>query len=374
MNHLPDRAAPPLRFGGAQFHSLTALRGLAAWWVVLFHFDTYLLPYLPSWAFYLVSKGYLAVDLFFCLSGFVIFFNYGNLNVSSAREIRVFYLKRFAKIYPLHFFTICLYALLVGMLLLSHHGIPEQRFSGQGLLMNLFLVQDWGGAQDLTWNVPSWSISAEFAAYLLFPIAVTAIRASGGRLAASLLAILALLLLLNLFFAPADFQFGNAIPTLGVVRCITQFAIGALLARLYLAKSLTHPIVRPSLFALAGLFLAAGLWRWESALVPLAWAALVFAMARGDRKSGFLNQRWLVFVGEISYATYMIHYFVRDIFKLAFVHPGQTTPLYDMLLALLIVMAASIGLYFLIERPAQKYLTAKVRVKKISAGVTGQIA
>jgi peptidoglycan/LPS O-acetylase OafA/YrhL len=370
MNHQLDRAAPPIRFGGSQVHSLTSLRGLAAWWVVAFHFDLYLFPYLPSWAFYFVSKGYLAVDLFFCLSGFVIFFNYGNLNVTSAREIRVFYLKRFAKIYPLHLFTLCLYVLLLGLLLLSHHGIPEQRFSAEGLLKNLFLVQDWG-ARDLTWNIPAWSISAELAAYLLFPVVVTAMRLTGGRLAAGLLVIFALLCLLNHFYASVDFQFGRAITTLGVLRCATQFAIGAVLARLYLAKFSLHPFVRPGLFALAALLFVAGLWRWESALIPLAWAALVFATAF---KSGFLNQRWLVFVGEISYATYMIHYFVRDIFKLAMVHAGRTTPLYYIVLAMLLVLAASIPLYLLIERPAQRYLTAKARLKEVSPGATGQVA
>src|SRR2546423_8216468 len=188
MNHLPDRAAGAIRFGGTQVRSLTALRGLAAWWVVLYHFDTYLLPYLPTWAFYFVSKGYLAVDLFFCLSGFVIYFNYGNLNVLSAREVRVFYLKRFAKIYPLHLFTIGLYVLLLGMLLLAHRGIPPGRFSGESLLMNVLLVQDWAPA-DMTWNVPSWSISAEFAAYLLFPLVVLMARKIGRRIPVSLVAI-----------------------------------------------------------------------------------------------------------------------------------------------------------------------------------------
>src|SRR5690242_13824862 len=187
MKSPPDYTAPSPRFGGTQIHALTAVRGLAAWWVVLFHFDSYLLPYLPSWGFDFISRGYLAVDLFFCLSGFVIYFNYGNLAVTNMRDMSVFYLKRLAKIYPLHIFTIGLYALLLGALLLSHHGIPDQRFSGQSLLANLFLVQDWGFATDFTWNVPSWSISAELAAYLLFPVIVVLVRATKGRIPVSLI-------------------------------------------------------------------------------------------------------------------------------------------------------------------------------------------
>jgi peptidoglycan/LPS O-acetylase OafA/YrhL len=107
-------------------------------------------------------------------------------------------------------------------------------------------------------------------------------------------------------------------------------------------------------------------------MIPLAWAALVFAVALGDLKSGFLNWSWLVFVGEISYSTYMIHYFVRDIFKVMLVKSGEVTPLQDVLLAFLVILAASVPLYLLIERPAQKYLTARVRLKEARPKATGQ--
>jgi peptidoglycan/LPS O-acetylase OafA/YrhL len=374
MNPMPERAISPSRVGGTQIHSLTAVRGLAAWWVVLFHFDAYLRPYLPVWIFDFVSRGYLAVDLFFCLSGFVIFFNYGGLNFASVREIRTFYLKRFAKIYPLHLFTICLYVSLLGVLLLTHRSIPEDRFSGESLLQNLLLVQDWNFASDLTWNVPSWSISAEFAAYLLFPALVVLVRLVAGRLAASLVAITLLLGLLNFFYVSKGFQIGAAIPVLGVVRCAVQFGIGMILAQLYLMRSFANRLARPFLFALAVLFFLLGLWKLESVMIPLAWAALVFAVALGDLKSGFLNWSWLIFVGEISYSTYMIHYFVRDIFKMALVKGGEVTPLQDVLLAFLVILAVSVPLYLLIERPAQKYLTARVRLKEIGPKPTGQAA
>jgi peptidoglycan/LPS O-acetylase OafA/YrhL len=364
MKPQPDRTVPSVRFGGRQIHSLTALRGIAAWWVVLFHFDAYLLPYIPASAFHLVSKGYLAVDLFFCLSGFVIFLNYGNLNIANAREICEFYFRRLAKIYPLHLFTIGLYTLLMGALLLTHRSIPAARFSGESLLLNLFLVQNWVGQEELTWNIPSWSVSAEFAAYLLFPVVVMVVRPIGGRLFSSLLVVALVLCLLNFFYAPSGFSLGKDIGMLGVVRCVTQFTIGAILARVFLTGLVTHRLIRPSLFILAALFLFIGLMTLESVMIPLAWAALVLAVALGDENFAFLNHRWLIFVGEISYATYMVHYFVRDIFKFALVRPDETTPLYYVCFALLTVFVASMPLYFLIERPAQRRLTAKVNSKR----------
>ncbi len=370
-----ESALPPARSGGRQILPLTALRGLAAWWVVFYHFDLYLFPYLPSWATYFASKGYLAVDLFFCLSGFVIFFNYGHLKSTHAQDVFKFYVKRWAKIYPLHLFTIGLYCLLLSVLLLSHETIPAERFSLGGFLANIFLVQDWGtAAPALNWNIPAWSISAEFAAYLLFPLIVVAVRKAGGRLFAGLVSIFCLVCLLNVFYAHQNFHLGRAINTLGVLRCVVQFGVGALLARLYLEKRFDNLLAGFTFVALAAVLFAAGLWRWESVLIPLAWTALVFGLACGNRHWPILNQPILVWLGEISYATYMIHYFVRDLFKLALVHAGQVTPLSYVLLALLAVLGASVPLYFWLERPAQKYLTRKVTLKAVAPAPHGQVA
>jgi len=109
-------------------------------------------------------------------------------------------------------------------------------------------------------------------------------------------------------------------------------------------------------------------------MIPLAWAALVLAIARGPLDRGFLNWRWVVFIGDISYATYMIHYFVRDIFKLALVHDGRVTPLSYVLLSLLGIFILSVPLYLWVERPAQRHLTARFRSKTLGIGVTGQTA
>jgi peptidoglycan/LPS O-acetylase OafA/YrhL len=358
----PAQAVPSTR---PQIHALTSLRGIAAWWVVLFHFDTYLLPYIPAAVFQFIARGYLAVDLFFCLSGFVIFLNYGKLKIASPREIFAFYLRRLAKIYPLHLFTLGLYVLLVGAVILAHRDLPGPRFSLENFILNIFLVQDWTGRSDLTWNVPSWSISAEFAAYLLFPIVVMAVRSTAGRLFPCLLAIALLLCLLNYFFAPIGFDLGKSIGTYGVPRCIAQFTIGALLARIYLARTVMHRLAPLCLFAIAALSLIIGLTTMESVMVPLAWTALVLAIALADKNLGFLNHPWLIFVGDISYSTYMIHYFIRDVFKFLLVHPDQPTPIYYVLAAFGAVFAASVPLYLFVERPAHRHL-----VKIISARIS----
>jgi peptidoglycan/LPS O-acetylase OafA/YrhL len=348
----------PTRSGGPEINSLTAIRGIAAWWVVLYHFDSYLRPYVPSPIYYLISQGHLAVDLFFCLSGFVIFLNYGSLNLRDKGAIFRFYLRRLAKIYPLHVFVLFLYGLLVLVLVLTHRD-PSSRFSGLSLLLNLFLMQDWGILHELTWNIPSWSISAEFASYLLFPAVVFLVRLVTARFWHQLLAIAALLCVLNIFYAFVSFDIGSAIEKLGVVRAATQFAIGAILAYIYLAAPSTRRYSQVCLYISSAMFLFIGLNTLETVMIPLAWAALVLATARGNY--GWLNRRWLVFIGHISYATYMIHYLVRDVFKMALVRVGEMPPLYLVVAALIAIFGASVPLYLLVERPAQRFVTGKVK-------------
>src|SRR5690242_9480168 len=87
----------------APIHPLTALRGIAAWWVVIYHFRKFM-PVAPDspWMLF-AGQGFLAVDLFFVLSGFVLQINYGpSLNGFGAKEVRDFAVGRLARVYPLH--------------------------------------------------------------------------------------------------------------------------------------------------------------------------------------------------------------------------------------------------------------------------------
>ena len=98
---------------------LTGLRGIAAFWVLCFHLGAALKAWFPDArvVHIVVSKGYLGVDLFFALSGFVIAYAYAErLSVGSWNAWHTFIARRFARIYPVHVFVICV---LVCAILLS---------------------------------------------------------------------------------------------------------------------------------------------------------------------------------------------------------------------------------------------------------------
>ncbi len=156
---------------------LTACRALFALWVFAYHVNLqveyahWLGPLAP-----VIAHGYLGVDGFFILSGLLLTRVDQDIPFSLRGAMR-FWGKRLARIYPVHLAVI----VLLGVLFLAGKAAgvtPREpaRFSGVALLCHLLLVQGWGTLDHWAWNYPSWSISTEWAGYLLFPLMIAASR------------------------------------------------------------------------------------------------------------------------------------------------------------------------------------------------------
>ncbi len=345
--------------------ALTGLRGIAAWWVVLFHFKAYLHQSLPTFLLIIINHGNLAVDMFFCLSGFVIYYNYSTALHNHSISVFDFYRSRLARIYPLHLLMLFLYLGLALLIVSNHRDLAAERFSASGFLLNLLLIQDWATASHPTWNVPAWSVSAEFAAYLAFPLLAGIIAWLPGAARLGLSA--AMLLLLNVAYSRVGYNLGSDIETLGVLRCMTQFTIGAALASTYLERPDDCITSRSYLLVLGGALIAAGFWGATSLFIPAAWACLIMVLATGSGNAGVLGSRWMVFAGEISYATYMVHYLCYDIFKLAVVRADRATPVALVLITFVIVWLASVALHRGVEIPCQRILQRQLQKAKPNA-------
>src|SRR5688572_16960184 len=170
---------------------LTSLRFIAAFWVLLYHFKDHLS--LNRGQFGLVADGYLGVDLFFTLSGFILAHVYLASLESGRFGYGGFLKNRIARVYPMHL------AALAAMLVLfagataigAGVGSPDA-FKLADLPAHLFMVHAWGATAAVGWNFPSWSISAEWAAYLIFPlVAAIVLKAQrwSGLVAAGALAL-----------------------------------------------------------------------------------------------------------------------------------------------------------------------------------------
>jgi peptidoglycan/LPS O-acetylase OafA/YrhL len=330
--------------------ALTSIRGIAAWWVVLFHLRLLLAPWLPRAAIAILDQGNLAVDLFFILSGFVIALNYGDRLAADWRATGDFLFRRFARIYPLHLLILLGFAAYIGAAVLFGSATIDGQDPGY-FIASLLLVQNWGVLHALKWNVPAWSISTEACAYLLFPFLLR--LAAPSRRASWLLAAFVLLLGLSVpaFFAATGNDFPNAVPETGLFRCLVQFAMGVLLFELYrrLNGRRLAPLLIGAAAALGLAYASLGL-----PVVALGWAALVLGLALG--RDGLLGNPVLVWLGRISYATYLCHYLALTIFKLLFVEGGKPVAPSLLALYLVAVLAASALLYHGFERPAQRRL------------------
>ncbi|MGN6818201.1 MAG: acyltransferase family protein, partial [Sphingomonas sp.] len=339
-----------------ELRALTSVRGVAAWMVVLYHIRLTIAGLPQGWVNFF-AKGYLAVDFFFLLSGFVIWLSWGKrLRAEGWRGVPAFLHKRVARIWPLHLVVLG-GAVLLALALTATGRHDSAEFPFHELPLQVFLLQNWGFTDALTWNDPAWSISCELAAYLLFPLLVWAI--DWRTLPSWLVALAATAFLVILAATTAHLPtLGHDIAHFGLVRCLTEFAAGSALCALW--QRWRHAPALPAIFAFA--FAAAMLSGWVAGLpeqlaIPFAFAALLLGLALTSGMRGNpLDWAALHYLGEISYATYLSHFMLFVVFKLVFVSNARAVPPGLTALFLTMVLACSVALYHLVERPAQKWV------------------
>lgn len=343
------------------FDALTGLRGIAAWLVVIYHARGSLAALLSPTAMRLLDKGYLAVDLFFVLSGFVIWHNYADrIRAGGGAAARLFLWRRFARIWPLHAAILFAYMAFAAVLVLSGRETGNYPFAE--LPLHLVLIQNWGFTDLLTWNHPAWSISTEFAAYLVFPLVVLAVPLHRLSARSLVLVAIGLIAALHLKFALAGFEkLGEFIPRMGLWRCLMGFLLGNVLALLW-RHWRDHPLTAPAAAIAAATIAGAGILSGlpETLFVPAVFFAglLALATSRGwpARALASLPLRYL---GEISYSTYLAHFLLWAIWKIGFVDQSLQLGGWSLAGLLALVLIASIGLYHGVEKPAQRWLNAR---------------
>ena len=277
-----------------KFQALDSLRGLAALAIAVFH-------YVDGWG------GYLAVDFFLVLSGFVLSHSY--LYSDKPVGPAAFISHRIARLYPLHLFTL---ATFVATYYLVWNRLP---WYPDGTLFtfaqHLTLTQNVGlNPSGLTFNYPSWSISVEFWVNVLFIFFVTKTTKSATLLVISLLCLLVIYAQTGHLDTHADnyFSFLNS----GLLRGISSFLLGVIAYRAYLAyRQSSKTISRITALELAciiGIFFVV-FFREEKLssldfLAPFLFTLTVFtfALERGQiaRRISFLK-----YLGEISYSVYL---------------------------------------------------------------------
>jgi peptidoglycan/LPS O-acetylase OafA/YrhL len=388
-----DRPTTGEPAGRREYPALTGLRIVAALWVVLYHaafalsgvFERHLEPVWP-----ILRAGWLGVDLFFVLSGFVI----ANAYLSTlgprfaVRPVARFLWARFARIWPV---WVVVSGLFMVFLLIT--GAADEPGSGSApvTLLNtldqLLMVQQWNsaGIERTSYVVPGWSLSAEWLAYVCFPVAALFLFRL-RRLPALVLAAGSVLALVP--SAYLTYKVGDATDR-WEIRIAGGFLAGVLMGMAVARVRLTARVERIA----AGVALAVVVelvivcW-WSIVQQPTSYAGVgvvlfpVLVGALALSRTGLarpLQAPIMQLGGKISYSLYLVHSCALIGFE-TLAHQFESLAPGSRLYALVLpqVILAAVGFSYLmwryVEEPSRRWLMAhgpKAGPTGASASATG---
>ena len=352
----------------ADLRPITALRFGAAIWVAIYTFWENLAGAGRSG---LVDKGYLGVELFFVLSGFILSHVYLQAAGEKQFSYRGFLWARIARVYPLHLATLIGVGLLAAAALIAGMSVDGNVLSWPALPANLLMLHAWGLAPVAGWNHPSWSISAEWFAYLCFPLfAFVFWRLRDKPVAAVVGAAAFLTVLYFVFEQVAGFPLTEATFRWGALRIVPCFALGCALYLVYRKAPLKAPWTA-SAASFALMILSAALGLWDGITVLFAGALILSLASLPNARAGVLASRPAVYLGEISYSVYM----VCVPWKLLSINlaakltdaPDKQLHIFVWLAILALLPVVAAVSYHLVERPARKALRGMADRRKKSS-------
>ena len=363
--------------------NLTPLRGIAAILVAVFHFEMTIARFVQPQHTLFLEKCYLMVDLFFIMSGFIMLHVYGPGFKESINKLNFkrFIIARFARIYPLHFFSLLL---LVAMVLLLTDGhLPNTGIENRNaILTSVLLLHSFYIHPVYTWNIPSWSISAEWWAYLVFPFAAIFLHRK------KMLAIIIILIFIVaayfsiMYLLPRRNPLYPSLPVphnlnttydYGFLRGLAGFAAGMLLYLLYELNTFRVFFSKDILAFLCIISVAACLhFGLPDIITILSFSLLILAFACNcNMLHKICNHFILQYFGLISYSIYLMQIFLQEPFSRGLRLPGVTgfgrgrqniafvSGLGYCIIYLLLLVGISSITYYFIEKPCRRYINKR---------------
>lgn len=329
---------------------IDALRGIAAMAVVLFHLTT---RYMELFSFknppsFSLAYGHYGVNLFFIISGFVIF-----MTLEKTARPLDFVVSRFSRLFPVYWV-----AILITFAITHWLGLPGKLVSFSAAAANMLMLHG-------LFRVPHvdgvyWTLEVEllfyFGMFFLFRIRGL------DRIHGVLMALLAIRLL---YFVMKQ-AFGIELPwilfRLSILAYIPWFAIGI---SIYLATSrngqgLWKAPARTAAMAIATLLIAESI---GLAALALAMAAVVYFAASG--RLTWLRNPVLAWLGAISYPLYLVHENIGWSVQLRLVEMGMPTDLI-VLIALVLALGLATLLNRLVEQPAMRWIRSRYRNRQVA--------
>lgn len=297
--------SPAAQTATSDTRHLDGLRIVAAFAVVILHYSEYAKGNAAAHAVYdHIQHFNLFVDLFFVISGYVIAKQYLE-KVDSYHATKRFLWRRIARIYPLHLLTLGFYlAIAAGLQLGLARGENPARYPLSDIPAQLLMIHALIG-QRLTFNFPSWSLSAEMFCYLLFPLLAVAVA---RRRSLAPLAFVAALIANSLYVLTTDAgPWIDWINRGGAFRALPSFALGLSLY-LFRTEIARRPDVgSPFTPLLLSFLIIGGLLPSSLALAAVYVIAILAARADLTRQDTILLRTGVDRWSDLTYSVYMLH-------------------------------------------------------------------
>ena len=359
-----------------RLNALTTLRFFAALHVVLFHVRVVgILPGGPWWYQNFASIGFVGVNFFFVLSGFILVYTYDGPQLDAPK----FWRARFARIYPAYALSLVVAAPFF-LFAVRHLDLPFFAWSKAHFLsacmLTLALLQSWVPQVALTWNSVCWSLSVEAFFYFVFPFFLLhSSKLSAKSLLLWLVAFWLISISLSssyIHFHPDGFDkinsgetnlfWKNVLSFNPLVR-LPEFLVGMFAGKLFLSRpgsvKFATPLVGAGLLGFATVVLLAPKIpnpTLSAGLLSPAFAAIIYGVARQPKWTSLLATPFLVLLGDASYSLYLLHSLV--ITRVFDSIPHLSSPL-RVALSLAAAIAISVAAYRLVEEPSRRFLRSK---------------
>lgn len=363
-----DTLAHRMRGQSAQhLPALTGLRFVLALWVILHHLTgrNMLLAQwtasLPHPVQNLLHGGYLAVQTFFILSGFVLALSYRSTQWDRL-NLQKFAVARFARIYPAYLLSLVLVSWFAWLFLLK----PGKTIAHKIFVLGdyAFLLQGWTGSLGVGWNTPAWSLSCEFFFYLCFPLLFLWLRR--GTLRRTLTA-LAVSLVVPVFLmragVPVEWK---------PIHHLADFLAGIAAAGIYggIAQRESRSRHLGRTLYLPSLLIGAAVIAWQQVLYgtsislntilrPVNVALLIGLACGGGFLARALSGKIIGHLGEASYSMYILHVPLLWWYsRYTTWHWGVAPPAWVGFLFIGCVIAVSILAFEFVETRANRWIRA----------------
>jgi peptidoglycan/LPS O-acetylase OafA/YrhL len=346
----------------ADIRSLTGVRGIAAVIIVVYHFGKFHIDRNTGTNVWSVPQGYLPVDLFFMLSGFVMGYVYRDAFVSEPwKNYRIFLIKRIARLYPAYLVIGALYVLKIALGLTGEETFA--RFNVFDAIGNLLMLVGWGLHIYPLIGV-SWASSAELGSYFALPVLIKYTLQKGIAWWAACV----VLSLLGIYLV-ASSGMGSSGPLdvvqvyslLPLLRALVGFTLGLATFRFAGALDrLSATAQDVAVVVILGAIVAEAVFIASDLLVYVMFIPFIAILSRDGRVAQFLfGNRLAYHLGVISYSIYLIHPLFITFAERSSRHFGSTVTAYALCV---LVSCAAIWLlsyvsYRLVEIPGRQFVT-----------------